>query len=188
MPYTTRLDDAFAYAHALHAHQDRKGTGIPYISHLMAVASLVAENGGTEDQVIAALLHDGPEDQGGCETLAEIETRFGPDVAGIVESCSDTFEEVKPAWRTRKEHYLAHLEDADPKALLVSAADKLHNSRSILADLRKDGVETFERFRGKRDGTLWYYRSLVSILSRRLPGSLVDELALVVSEMERLSS
>ena len=186
MPYSTRLDDAFAFAHALHADQVRKASGIPYVSHLMAVAALVAENGGTEDQVIAALLHDGPEDQGGLETLAEIEARFGPDVAALVASLTDTFEAVKPEWRQRKERYVAHLETADPGALLVSAADKLHNARSIVADLRRDGVKTFEKFRGKRDGTLWYYGALVEVMSRRLPGPLVNELGRVVKEMERL--
>src|SRR5271157_5627946 len=104
---TSRFDDAFRYAHFLHRAQTRKGTAIPYISHLMGVAALVIEHGGDEDQAIAALLHDGPEDQGGRATLTDIERRFGAGVAKIDSDCTDAWTEPKPEWRLRKEAYLA---------------------------------------------------------------------------------
>jgi len=134
-----RFEDALVYATRLHASQTRKGTDIPYVSHLLAVASLVIEAGGTEDEAIAALLHDGPEDQGGLPTLKEIRDRFGVPVGKIVAACSDTFEQEKPAWHQRKQDYLDHLADATASVRLVSCADKLHNARTILADYRRYG-------------------------------------------------
>jgi len=134
-----RLADAFAYATRLHDGQVRKGTDIPYLSHLMAVAALVQENGGDEEQVIAALLHDGPEDQGGEPILNEIQLRFGDRVAAIVAECSDTFEERKPPWLDRKRRYLEDLETASEATLLVSAADKVHNLGCITRDFRTVG-------------------------------------------------
>src|SRR6059058_2516417 len=127
------FDEAFAFAAGLHRDQTRKGpAGIPYIAHLMSVAALVLEAGGSETQAIAALLHDGPEDRGGEERLADIERVFGADVAKIVSDCSDTFEHPKPPWRERKEHYIAHLAEADEDSLLVSLADKVHSARAIV--------------------------------------------------------
>ncbi|MEI8195062.1 MAG: HD domain-containing protein, partial [Phycisphaerae bacterium] len=117
-----RFEEAFLLALRLHEQQRRKGTEIPYISHLMAVCSLALENGATEDQAIAALLHDGPEDQGGHETLAQIEHRFGPEVARIVLGCTDTLGEEKRDWRTRKEAYLTHLWMAPDDVRLVCAS------------------------------------------------------------------
>jgi (p)ppGpp synthase/HD superfamily hydrolase len=183
MTYSPRFDAALIYATHVHAGQVRKTTRAPYISHLLAIAALVAENGGDEEQVIAALLHDAPEDQGGEGRLDDIRMRFGEAVAKVVADCSDTFASPKPPWRQRKEHYLAHLESVEHASLLVSLADKVHNSRAIVAELRQSGDATFDHFNGKKAGTLWYYRTLVDIFGRRFPGPLTDELSRTVREM-----
>jgi (p)ppGpp synthase/HD superfamily hydrolase len=150
------------------------------------VTALVLENGGDEDQAIAAVLHDAVEDQGGLETLAEIQRRYGERVAQIVEGCSDAFEDPKPPWRLRKEAYLAHLLSASPDVRLVSLADKLHNARTILADLRQDGDTLWARFRGGREGSLWYYHSLVETFRRVENLPMVEELARVVGDIDQL--
>ncbi|HEY7667818.1 MAG TPA: HD domain-containing protein [Actinomycetota bacterium] len=184
-----RFDDALVYASDLHRSQPRKGGHVPYVSHLLGVTSLVIEEGGTETQAIAALLHDAVEDQGGLPRLEEIRARFGDDVADIVLACTDSTEDPKPPWRVRKEAYVAHLPVARPDALLVSVADKVHNARSILLDLRSDGVGMFDRFTGGREGTLWYYRTLVGTY-RGIEGfrsRLIDELDRVVTEIERIA-
>jgi (p)ppGpp synthase/HD superfamily hydrolase len=183
-PTGPRLDDAFALARELHAGQRRKGTEIPYLGHLMAVAALVIEDGGDEDEAIAALLHDAVEDQGGPPTLALIRERFGPRVAAIVAACSDTDETPKPPWRARKEAYLAHLHapDLPDGALRVSLADKLHNARAILADLRA-GHDVFARFNAPRRDQAWYYDALATAFARRAPGPMADELRRVVDEV-----
>jgi (p)ppGpp synthase/HD superfamily hydrolase len=187
-----RFVDAVAMSVELHAHQARKGNGLPYVSHLLAVAGLVLEHDGDEDQAIAALLHDAPEDQGGEATLARIRERFGPRVAKIVEACSDTFETPKPPWRNRKEAYIAHLIALSPgegaDVWPVSLADKVHNARTIVADLRAGGASTLDRFTGGRDGTVWYYRTLSEHFSELLPGPLAEELAGLVAEMRSLSA
>jgi len=188
---TPRFDAAVALARDLHDGQVRKGTETPYLSHLLAVASIVLEAGGSEDDAIAALLHDGPEDAGGRATLATIQERFGDEVAGIVDACTDTYEEPKPDWSARKQAYLAHLEDpATPDgALLVSLADKLHNARAIAFDLRVHGDALWERFRtGSGPSQLWYYRSLADVFLRRRPGALAEELDRTVGEIERLAA
>ena len=185
---TTRFEEALVYTARLHAGQTRKGGSIPYISHLLAVTGLVLEQGGDEDEAIAALLHDAVEDQGGRPTLDEIRRRFGDRVAGIVEGCTDAFTTPKPPWRGRKEAYLAHLPQASASVHLVSAADKLHNARTILADYRQSGETVWERFNGGRDGTLWYNRALVEALRAGGPSPLVEELERVVAELERLAS
>lgn len=185
MPYGEKFDDALLYASKLHRGQRRKETEIPYITHLLAVASIVGENGGTEDEVVAALLHDGPEDQGGEATLEDIRTRFGEEVAEIVDGCTDTYEAEKPPWRERKERYLAHLAGAPDSVRLVSSADKLHNARSVLSDYRTLGEDLWTRFNGGKEGTLWYYRAVVDTLCGG--GPVVEELDRVVSELENLS-
>jgi (p)ppGpp synthase/HD superfamily hydrolase len=187
---TERFEHAVAYATRIHAAQARKGTGIPYLTHLLGVASLVMENGAeSEDEVIGALLHDAAEDQGGRPRLADIRERFGDVVAHIVDACTDTYEDPKPPWRERKEKYVAHVRErvgsrADGPALRVSLADKLSNTRSILADVRESGEAVFERFSGKRDGTLWYYAALVDAF-RGFPNRMVDELDRTVGELGR---
>ena len=143
---TTRFDEALAYASDLHRTQERKGSGIPYVGHLLSVASLVIEGGGTEDQAIAGLLHDAVEDQGGAPTLAVIRERFGDGVARIVEQCSDTDEVPKPPWKQRKQQYVDHLVYASKETILVSLADKLDNARAILRDYRTDGPALWDRF------------------------------------------
>lgn len=187
MPYTTRIEEAVVLALQLHRHQVRKGTDIPYATHLFAVASLVGENGGSEDEVCAALLHDAVEDQGGPQTLARIQESLGAEVARIVWECSDTDVVPKPPWQARKEAYLEHLAEADGSVLLVSCADKLHNARCTLADLREQGDAVWRRFSGGRDGTLWYYRSLLAVFEARLPGRLPRELRGVVDALHAAS-
>ncbi len=184
---TDRFRQALDYASELHAWQSRKGTQIPYVSHLLAVCALVLEDGGDEDEAIAALLHDAVEDQGGKPVLEEIRRRFGGRVAGIVAECTDTDEVPKPPWRKRKEDYLARLPEASPEALRVSCADKLHNARSLALDYRRVGERLWERFNAGRDETLWYYRSLVGIYQERGAG-LADDLARAVAELEALVS
>jgi len=183
---TARFRQALDYACELHAYQRRKGTDVPYVAHLLAVCALVMEDGGDEDEAIAALLHDAVEDQGGKPILEEIRRRFGDRVAGIVEECTDTDEMPKPPWQARKEAYLARLPTASPEALRVSCADKLHNARSLLTDYRRIGERLWERFSASRDETLWYYRSLLRVYKERGAGALADELEGVVRELERL--
>lgn len=185
-PLTPRFEEALVFATQLHARQLRKGNGVPYIAHLLSVTGLVLEAGGDEDEAIAALLHDAVEDQGGLETLTEIRRRFGDRVAEIVDGCSDTYTIPKPLWRKRKETYIAHLREATPEVRRVSLADKLHNARSILRDLRKDSAATWDKFSGGKEGTLWYYRTLVQVYSEIENEFMVDELARVVAQMEEM--
>jgi (p)ppGpp synthase/HD superfamily hydrolase len=187
MAYSPRFEDALGYAYRLHARQQRKGSGAPYVTHLLAVAALVGENGGDDEQMMAALLHDAVEDQGGLPQLEAIRHRFGERVAAIVRSCSDSFDTPKPPWRERKEAHLTHLETAEPSVLLVALADKVHNARSIVADLRQHGIAALDKFKGGRDGTLWYYPALVSIFDRRGLQVLAGELHRIVDEMLRLA-
>ena len=185
MAYGDKFENALVYASKLHKDQVRKGTSTPYITHLLAVASIVGENGGTQDEVVSALLHDAPEDQGGEPTLREIRDRFGNEVAEIVDGCTDTYENPKPPWRERKERYLAHLANASDSVRLVSSADKLHNARTVLSDYRLLGEDLWTRFNGKKVGTLWYYRAIVDTL--RGDGPIVEELDRVVTDLETLS-
>ena len=187
VPYGEKFEEALTYAARLHRDQTRKATGIPYVTHLLAVAAIVGENGGTEDEVVAALLHDAPEDQGGEARLAEIRELFGAEVAAIVAGNSDTYQEPKPPWRGRKERYVAHVARAPHSVRLVSAADKLHNARSVLADLRCLGEDLWPRFNGGREGTLWYYRALVEAFRSAGSNPVVEELDRVVGELERLA-
>jgi (p)ppGpp synthase/HD superfamily hydrolase len=193
VPLTTaklgpRFNDAFLFAAEKHALQTRKKTDVPYISHLMSVAALVLEAGGGEDEAIGALLHDVVEDCGGHPVLAEIRQRFGDRVATIVEGCTDAYTLPKPPWKARKLDYLDGLRRADDDVRLVSAADKLHNVRTILADYRKEGDSVWDRFSGRRDGTLWYYRAVLDVLREGKPNRLVDELHRVVTELETLAT
>ena len=187
---TERFAEAVAYAAAVHAGDVRKGTeGVPYLAHLLAVAALVLEGGGDETAALGALLHDAAEDGGGAPRLADIERRFGPEVAAIVEACSDSLAEDatrKAPWWERKRAYLAKLPDEPEAARLVSLADKLHNARAILLDLRTPGIghTVWERFKPESD-QIWYYRSLVDVFRRCTAGRLVDELDRVVTAIEQ---
>jgi (p)ppGpp synthase/HD superfamily hydrolase len=181
-----RFDLALKMSHEYHADQKRKGAETPYFGHILGVASLVIDEGGTEDEAIAALLHDAPEDQGGRETLDQIGRIFGEKVKQIVLRLSDTFDDPKPPWRKRKEDYLAHLRtEDDHSVLLVSIADKLHNARSIVLDRDDHGEEVWDRFTGGKEGSLWYYGELVGIFNESFPGAMAEELSRTVA---RLSS
>ena len=190
-PVSESFHAALAYASALHADRWRKGGSIPYIAHLLAVSSIVLEAGGSEDEAIAALLHDGPEDQGGLETLHAIRRRFGNTVAAIVEGCSDTFEMPKPPWMERKRAYIEHLKSADRSTLLVSAADKLHNARSTLRDLRDVGHSVWDRFSATRESTLDNYSKLADVYDSAVADprrdQLVHELRALVAEMHSIA-
>jgi (p)ppGpp synthase/HD superfamily hydrolase len=189
---TDRFDRALLYATHVHGGQVRKGSGVPYIAHLLAVAATVLEYGGSEDVAIAALLHDAVEDQGGEPRLADIRNRFGTRVADIVRSCSDSVVNAsagqhKEDWYLRKTRYVEHLGSADKDALLVSLADKVHNARSILRDLRKPevGAAVWGRFKGSRADTLAHYRALAEAFRTYLPGQLADELGEVVDALAK---
>ena len=166
-----RFTDAFAYAVHLHARQARKGTAISYMTHLMTVCSLVLEDGGDEDQAVAALLHDGPEDQGGQRVLDEIRRRFGDEVTTLVDGLSDTLEDPKPHWGPRKMDYLARLKNEPTSILRVSLADKLHNLRSVAVDHAVLGEALWDRFNARRVRQRWYYCRLLAVFERRLPDS-----------------
>jgi (p)ppGpp synthase/HD superfamily hydrolase len=187
MLLSLRFREALACAAELHAGQERKGSGVPYLAHLLAVASIVLDYQGSEDEAIAALLHDAVEDQGGAATLREIRRRFGDTVADIVAGCSDADSIPKPPWRQRKEAYLAHLPRASASVRLVSAADKLHNARALLMDYRQVGEAVWQRFNGGREGTLWYYGALVEALCRAGTTPVVEELQRAVRELQRLA-
>lgn len=178
---TRRYDSALIYASDLHREQVRKGTGIPYLSHLLSVSALVLKNGGDEDQAIAGLLHDAAEDQGGRETLEEIRRRFGDRVAEMVADCTDSWADPKPPWRERKEAYIASLPQKNPDSLLVSLADKTDNARAIMGGYREIGDEVWTRFTGGKPGTVWYYQTLTEFFSKNYPGPLAAELARTVA-------
>lgn len=180
-----RFVEAVRYAAEVHGTQVRKGTGVPYISHLMAVASLVLDAGGDEDQAIAALLHDAPEDQGGRARLDDIRARFGDTVARIVEACTDSWSTPKEPWTERKQRYVEHARTLPPDELRVSAADKVHNAWAILRDLRTHGDEVWKRFNAEPDDILWYYESLVRAFRAAGGGPLVEELDRIVRALRR---
>jgi len=209
MELTNRYAEALQLAYKLHKKQYRKGTEIPYLSHLLAVSAIVMEHGGSEDEAIAALLHDAVEDAGkasvlqsvrevlgdpdlapaeaGTRVLEYIRERFGDAVAHIVRECSDAETDPKPPYLERKRACLSRLREAPPPARLVSAADKLHNLRAIVADYRVHGEALWQRFvsevestEEKRRLTLWYYRELArEFSSARGPG-------VIGAELERL--
>ncbi|HEX5586636.1 MAG TPA: HD domain-containing protein [Acidimicrobiia bacterium] len=202
-----RFAKAVKYAAAVHATQTRKGGDTPYLAHLLGVAALVLDHGGSETEAIGALLHDSIEDAG--VTAKQLRKRFGPKVARIVIDCTDVRivdgrdKRSKAArksrdrvasrsaknWSKRKRRSIRHLADPDTATavLRVRAADLLWNARSINADLRRFGPEVWLRFHAGAVDQLWYYRSCAVVLSQRLPGTLTDELRVAVGEMERLA-
>ncbi len=186
MTYTERFDRALLLASEVHRHQKRKGTEIPYITHVLAVAALVGNHGGDEDQVIGGLLHDAIED--GIKDFPDIRERirgsFGERVLAIVEACTDADTDPKPPWKERKLAYLAHLRtDPDTGHLLVSLSDKVHNAGAIVMDLSVVGDELWQRFNVPKEETLWYYGNLVEIFEERVPSVLTKELARLVRLM-----
>lgn len=195
-----RLTAAFAFALELHGEQARKRARaderrplVPYISHLMAVCSLVLEHGGDEEEAIAALLHDGPEDQGGRAVLEEIRSSFGERVARIVEECTDNLDNPRASWLQRKEGFVEFLQTDSPSesTYLVSLADKVHNVRSVVSDYRILGEDLWQAFHGGREGKLWYYRTLLDTYREQAPPRcrpLVAELERAYTELEELSA
>jgi len=171
-----RFADALVYATRVHRDQTRRGR--PYVAHLLRVAGLVLDDGGSENEAIAALLHDAAEDQGGYRRLREIRQRYGNDVAAIVDSCTDSYAEPKPSWRARKEEYLEHLADSSPSALRVSIADKVDNASAILADLATHPAAA-------SDDVCWYYASLAGAFRALQPGPRADELTRLARELSR---
>jgi GTP pyrophosphokinase len=190
MELSERFEAALIAAHGIHRRQVRKGTTVPYVAHLMGVAGLVLEYGGTETQAIAALLHDAiedvPEEIGRNWVRRTIHMEFGRDVLDIVEHCTDTDQQPKPPWLERKQAYVAHVGAAPPEALLVSAADKLHNVRAILRDHRLLGDAVWMRFNtaAGREGVLGYYRALVGEFTSRLDNPIVAELDRELTTLE----
>jgi (p)ppGpp synthase/HD superfamily hydrolase len=191
--FTPRYNEALEYTAWLHRNQIRKGTEIPYISHLVAVSMIALEYGANEDEAIAALLHDAVEDQGGLPTLVAIRQKFGEPVAAIVEGCTDSTAdtskgETKLPWKERKLNYIAHIAEASPSVRLVSTADKLHNAMSILKDYRELGDDLWSRFKGGKTGTLWYYRALVDAFEKVESTLLTQKSNQVVTELEQLAN
>jgi (p)ppGpp synthase/HD superfamily hydrolase len=191
MSSSNGFENALAYAARLHAEQTRKGSDTPYISHLLAVTAIALDHGATENEAIAALLHDAVEDQGGQDTLEEIRRRFGDQVAEIVAACSDTDELPKPPWRDRKEAFVERLRTEPYSVRLVVAADKLHNVRDVLRNYRIHGDDLWSQFKGGRDGTLWYYRAVVGALTEAgNPGetelnAIIEEIGDTISLLEQ---
>jgi (p)ppGpp synthase/HD superfamily hydrolase len=184
---TQRFEDAFVYAIRAHGGQRKKGTDTPYIAHVMDVTALVLMNGGQEDHAIAALLHDVAEDAGGRHRLEDVRVRFGHAVAEIVEGCSDTFDDPKPPWLERKKAYIDHLPHTSPATRLVSAADKLANARAIISDVKAQGDGVWDRFNGKKDGTIWYYRTIADVFLALGPHPLAARLDEAVRELQQLA-
>lgn len=198
MTLTPRFEQALHYTLLVHAGQRRKGTMIPYTAHLLAVVSIALEYGADEDEAIGALLHDAGEDAGGDDRIRDIRHRFGDAVADIVQGCTDAVVLPKPPWKERKEAYIAGVSMEPVSVRLVSAADKLHNVRSILRDYRALGDDLWSRFKGGKEGSLWYYRSLVNAYRQganyldpfraAAHTELIDELDRGVAELEQLVS
>ena len=190
---TDRFPEALVYCAHIHRTQTSKGKPTPYVAHLLSTAALVLEDGGDEDEAIAALLHDSLEDQPDKTSPEDIRRRFGDRVATLVAACSDTPPDYrggpKAPWRQRKEAYLRHVRSGASGALRVSLADKVHNTRDMLADFRKEGNDMWGRFNAGKADQLWYLRSLVVAFRQGgAQGPLLDELDRVVSELERLAA
>ena len=182
---TRRFDDALRYAHDTHRQQTRKGNGAPYVGHLLGVASIVLDDGGSEDEAIGALLHDAAEDHGGRERLGEIRARFGEGVARIVEDCTDSWETPKRPWVDRKREYVEHARSLPAPSLRVAAADKVHNAYAILRDLRNQGEAVWTRFNAPADDVVAYYEGLVRAFRQSGGGKLVEELERIVKGIQR---
>jgi len=188
MEYSQRVVEAFSLMYELHRKQARKGSRVPYITHLIGAASIVGAYGGDENQFIAALLHDAVEDQGGIETLDRIRTRFGDDVADLVNACSDAYGEPKPRWKDRKKRFLESLKNADARVKLIVAADKLYNVREVTSQLRARGPRVWRIFKAGRDSSLWLQAATVKALGHngwRHP--VYDELAEAVEKLHHLA-
>jgi (p)ppGpp synthase/HD superfamily hydrolase len=180
---TDRFTQALTYATHLHTHQLRKGSTIPYISHLLSVTALVLEDGGDEDSAIAALLHDAIEDQGGPTTRIQIHQQFGDRVTQLVDACTESDHQPKPSWKQRKLQYLQQLQTVPDDAIRIVLADKLHNARSILRDLHTHPDQTWQKFNAPPADILWFYQSCLTILQNRSQSPMVHELQQVISQL-----
>ncbi|MBD2451582.1 HD domain-containing protein [Nostoc sp. FACHB-152] len=180
---TSKFEEALVYATRLHAHQIRKISGVPYIAHLLSVAALILEAGGTEEEAIAGLLHDAVEDQGGKSTREEIRQHFGETVVAIVDACTESDTYPKPPWQERKQRYLDNLRHASASVRRVSLADKLHNARSLLADYRQHGSGIWQQFKTGKEGTLWFYQQLQQVYSASGSDFLTQEFSQVVQAL-----
>jgi (p)ppGpp synthase/HD superfamily hydrolase len=178
-----RFEQALVYAFRLHSGQKRKQSQVPYIAHLLGVTGIVLEDGGNEDEAIAALLHDAVEDQGGLETLEEIRMRFGSKVADLVLALSDSYTQPKPPWRERKQVYIDSIPGANPSEIRISLADKVYNARAILRDLRLEGDRIWTQFNGGKEGTLWYYQQLVLAFQTHGEQPLLSELIRILEQI-----
>lgn len=180
---TVKFETALVYATRLHDKQTRKMSGVPYISHLLSVSALVLEAGGNENEAIAALLHDSVEDQGGNQTREQIRRVFGSEIVAIIDGCTECDTYPKPPWEERKQKYLENLRHATPSVRRVSLADKLHNARSLLADRQKFGDKVWTRFKGGKEKTLWFYRSLIEVYQQTGSDWMTEEFTRVASEL-----
>lgn len=185
---SNRFTEALVYATQLHRHQVRKCSDVPYISHLLGVTALVLEDGGSEEEAIAALLHDAIEDQGGDKTRREIKAKFGDKVAEIVEGCTESDLTPKPPWKERKLATINKLRHASPEIRRVTLADKVHNARSILSDWYRIGDAVWERFKTGKSETLWYFKSIAEVDRELGSTPLGEELTRVIAQLESLES
>ncbi len=183
---TNAFEEALIFAYQLHSGQTRKGSDTPYFAHLLGVTALVLEEGGSEEEAIAALLHDAVEDQGGLQTLEKIRDRFGDQVATLVEALSDAVTVPKPEWRVRKTNYINRLKSAPPSVRLIALADKLYNVRSILSWYHRVGDDLWKRFNGGKEGTIWFYRELLEVFKETGSGFLTEEMESLVHRIESL--
>ncbi len=182
--FSPKFEQALVFSNQVHAEQKRKGSGAPYFAHIMGVTALVLEDGGTEEEAIAALLHDSAEDQGGQAMLDTIREKFGAKVAQIVEECSDTLETPKPSWKRRKENHLQVLESAAQETIRIMLADKIYNARNLLRGLTEHGDQVWESFKGGREGTLWYFHQMHALFHRRRTGYMLDEFTRLIHAIE----
>lgn len=182
---SSRFDEALIFANRTHAQQKRKHSGAPYLAHVLGVTALVLEDGGSEDEAIGALLHDAAEDQGGEQMLATIREKFGAKIEQIVRECSDTLASPKPPWRKRKEQHLEVLRTALPETIRIMQADKVYNARNLQRSLIEHGPQAWQKFKGGREGTLWYFRQMHTLLSQTRSGYLMMELGRLIEILER---
>ena len=185
--FTTRFERALVFANRMHSGQVRKYSGAPYIAHILGVTAFVLEDGGSEDEAIAAALHDTAEDNGGQATLDAIRAEFGDRIAQIVRECSDTLESPKPPWEERKRNHLKVLQTAMPETIRVMLADKVYNALSLLHALQTDGDEVWTAFKGGKSGTLWYFHEMLNVFRQRHRGYLVNELERLISAIEEIA-
>lgn len=181
-----KFEKALSFATQLHATQYRKGSKAPFITHLLSVCAIILEDGGTEDEAIAGLLHDAVEDQGGLKTLEAIKNTFGERIAQIVLECSETHLSPKPPWKERKVQSLAKMKQISDSAIRVVLADKVHNSQSLIREHQKYGTIIWNNFKAGREGTVWYFNQVCAVLNERTNSELIHELKLAVNRIEVL--